>query len=133
MVLPGAAVVYPVYPPKRPYISSDALIRTRYSCFTQVATATSVSLSLLPPPQDPNRGWYSPPDGMDGTAADLVMLVTPPGKYCGIAWIGGRTSVVGIDCFRSLSFAHELGHNFGGYHNREEHPGNTHPYAYAPW
>ncbi len=85
------------------------------------------------PMQEPNLGWYNPPDSMAGSAADLVLLVVPGGKYCGLAWVGKRSSVVGADCFRSLTFAHELGHNFGGNHNREADPSNTHPYAFAPW
>lgn len=71
----------------------------------------------------------------DSHAADLVSLFVENGQYCGIAWIGPSAgygySVVNRGCASgNLSFAHELGHNFGALHDPYVDPG-TSPYAYG--
>ena len=68
-------------------------------------------------------------------AADLVSLFIENGQYCGIAWIGPSAgygfSVINRGCASgNLSFAHELGHNFGALHDPYVDPG-TSPYAYG--
>ena len=60
------------------------------------------------------------------TADTAVLLVASMGsQHCGIAWVntigsGNTASVVAKSCALGYySFGHELGHNFGAYHNRE--------------
>ena len=67
--------------------------------------------------------------------ADLVSLFIETTAYCGIAWIGPSAnygfSVVNRGCSSgNLSFAHELGHNFGARHDPYV-DGSTSPYAYG--
>ena len=67
--------------------------------------------------------------------ADLVSLFVESTQYCGYAWIGPSAnygfSVVNRGCASgNLSFAHELGHNFGARHDPYV-DGSTSPYAYG--
>lgn len=47
--------------------------------------------------------------------ADLVaMITTDTPNVCGIAYFNSWVSATAVDCLRSYTFEHELGHNFGG-------------------
>jgi hypothetical protein len=67
--------------------------------------------------------------------ADMVSMIIENGQYCGLGWIGPYSSyaftTVNRGCAVSnLSFAHELGHNFGALHDPYVDP-STSPYAYG--
>ena len=59
----------------------------------------------------------------DQTAADLVVLVSNDADYCGIGWVNSTAetafSVVNWSCLSNRSLTHEIGHNQGNAHNRE--------------
>lgn len=55
--------------------------------------------------------------------ADIVAMVIDNTQYCGIGWIGPRVdlmfSVTDYRCMSgSYTFAHEVGHNLGAFHDR---------------
>jgi hypothetical protein len=67
--------------------------------------------------------------------ADMVSMFIENGQYCGLGWIGPSASysftTVNRGCAVSnLSFAHELGHNFGALHDPYV-DSSTSPYAYG--
>lgn len=71
----------------------------------------------------------------DTYGADMVSMFIENGQYCGLGWIGPYASyaftVVNRGCAVSnLSFAHELGHNFGALHDPYV-DSSTSPYAYG--
>ena len=71
----------------------------------------------------------------DTHAADLVSLFIENGQYCGLAWVGPSAnygfSVINRGCASgNLTFAHELGHNFGALHDPYVESSNS-PYAYG--
>lgn len=60
----------------------------------------------------------------DSAGADLVSLVTEDSDACGTGWSFNGSdqygfSVVNSACLSSYSLAHEIGHNLGNQHNRE--------------
>ena len=66
----------------------------------------------------------------DRVGADLVSLMVEDSSFCGIARLAGAFSVTIQGC----AFVHELGHNFGLWHDRYESGGGTlaHPaYGYV--
>jgi peptidyl-Asp metalloendopeptidase len=71
----------------------------------------------------------------DTYRADMVSMFIENGQYCGLGWIGPYSSyaftTVNRGCAVSnLSFAHELGHNFGALHDPYVDP-STSPYPYG--
>jgi hypothetical protein len=92
-----------------------------------------------------NEGFDGGPDGFTldwlasnteieswraAAGADLVSLITGRGTYCGIARLRSPWSVTAYNCFGGYSFTHELAHNIGCNHNRED-AGANHPFAYG--
>ena len=71
----------------------------------------------------------------DSEGADMVAMVSEDSDACGTAWSFNGSdkyafSVVNSGCLSSLSMAHELGHNFGDEHNREN-AGSGARFAYS--
>ena len=56
-------------------------------------------------------------DLRDRVGADLVHLIVAESNVCGIALLVGAFGLTAVDC-GGLTFAHELGHNMGLYHDR---------------
>ncbi len=78
----------------------------------------------------------------DAYGADLVCLVRRDAAagVAGLAYVGNATPsfapyaysvVADVWAAGNLAFPHELGHNFGSYHDRANSSGATHPYAYG--
>lgn len=69
----------------------------------------------------------------DEYGADLVsMLMESDLSGCGIGNVNGAFTLVKRSCaLGNRSFAHELGHNMGALHNREEEGGNLSGYNYG--
>jgi Metallo-peptidase family M12B Reprolysin-like len=63
--------------------------------------------------------------------ADLVSVIGGQSDTCGIAFRYNFKSIVSQDCFSQYSFSHEIGHNFGGNHDRGDFIMPNHPWAYA--
>ena len=69
-------------------------------------------------------------------AADLVSLFIENGAYCGLGWLNssdayGFTAVNRGCAGGNLSFAHELGHNFGAHHDPYVATNNVYPYGHG--
>lgn len=63
--------------------------------------------------------------------ADLVaMIVGTTTGNCGIAYLEAPESVTRLDCLESYTFSHEIGHNIGCLHDRNNCP-NDHEYAHG--
>lgn len=77
----------------------------------------------------------------DQYGADLVALVDEDGNYCGIGYVmssvstgfaGYAFSVTASNCLSGQTLAHEVGHNQGNLHNREDSSGaGAYPYSYG--
>jgi hypothetical protein len=86
-------------------------------------------------------------DLRDEHGADMVSLIVDDGQYCGIAWVMNDVSPAFADSAFSvttwycaaanLTFAHELGHNMGCLHDRDNSgSGGAYYYSYGyqqPW
>ncbi|MBM5812537.1 MAG: hypothetical protein FJ191_11325 [Gammaproteobacteria bacterium] len=77
----------------------------------------------------------------DQYGADLVALVDEDGNYCGIGYVmtsvstsfaGYAFSVTASNCLSGQTLAHEVGHNQGNMHNREDSSNaGAYPYSYG--
>jgi hypothetical protein len=71
----------------------------------------------------------------DNIGADLVAVITDglsgEDQGCGIADIDGWISITDWGCLDGFTFSHELGHNYGCRHNRENSGESLHPYAHG--
>ena len=53
--------------------------------------------------------------------ADLVAMIVGSGDgYCGLGYLNAAETVTRQSCLDSFAFTHEIGHNFGAMHNRED-------------
>ena len=103
------------------YYNSKVPLRAKLHC-TELATLNDVnSVKTMLDQFSAMKGDYAT---LRGTADAAVLLVNSMEK-CGKGWLNaisdGKTfSVTRKDCaFGRYVFAHELGHNFGLYHNKE--------------
>ncbi|MFP4499567.1 MAG: reprolysin-like metallopeptidase [Candidatus Hydrogenedentota bacterium] len=97
-----------------------------------------VDLALLTGTED---GFMDELHGLRNTyGADLVALLVEDGDACGVAWImeenGPSSASLGFsvtdhDCIAGQTFAHELGHNMGCAHDRENASGGIFPYSWG--
>jgi hypothetical protein len=63
--------------------------------------------------------------------ADLVTMITGSnGNFCGIAYLNAPESSTRVDCLDAFTFSHELGHNYGGSHDRANSE-TQHPYGHG--
>jgi hypothetical protein len=65
--------------------------------------------------------------------ADLVAMITGPNNpICGIAILNSFESATSYTCLDDFVFSHEIGHNFGCLHDRDNTPRfQSHPYAHG--
>jgi hypothetical protein len=71
---------------------------------------------------DEVHGWR------DTYGADLVTVVTTSAEYCGLGWLLGSSagtpdygfSWVAASCLGEYTLVHELGHNFGAHHRKDQ-------------
>lgn len=105
-------------------------VRTEY-------TESGTYLDNLYRLQDPSDG---PMDELhvlrDAYGADLVALISNVTDVCGVAWLFGDDPAYGFSMTSvycsSFTFAHELGHNFGCCHDRDNSGGGCFtPQAYG--
>ena len=92
-------------------------VRTEY-------TESGTYLDNLYRLQDPADGYMDELHVLrDAYGADLVALISNVTDVCGVAWLFGNNpdygfSMTSVYC-SSFTFAHELGHNFGCCHDRD--------------
>lgn len=76
----------------------------------------------------------------NATHADLVSLVDEDNNYCGVSYQMGTPivdfatyafSVVSSGCLSYQTLAHEMGHNMGSGHDRNNGTGGSFPYSYG--
>jgi hypothetical protein len=67
----------------------------------------------------------------DQYGADLVHLITNTGNACGVAYIFNAFGLTRRSCFGQHTFAHEVGHNQGSSHNKENASSARTPYSYG--
>ena len=120
----------------------DASLRLVHT--VEVPTNGNVDGTSLGRFSNPTDGWNDTVHALrDHYGADLVALIVDDtaNQYCGIAWQMSRDSVdfassamsvTDVHCSTgNLTFAHELGHNFGAAHDRGAWSGTpAYPYGY---
>ncbi|EFJ41090.1 hypothetical protein VOLCADRAFT_107831 [Volvox carteri f. nagariensis] len=120
-------------------VSPDPTRRCFIGC---IVPNVKVSNSYVRPDMQQTLAYLAknPPPSVNATGADYYMLVAPswlgPSTTAGIAYVSWPQSVVKATYLTDTTFPHELGHNFGLAHNREECGSNCNAgtsYAYGPW
>lgn len=126
------------------YANSDIAITLRLVGTALVNYTESSSLSTdLGRLQNLSDGYMDETGTLrDAYGADLVSLIRRDAAagVAGIAYVDTAIStfapyacsvVADVWASGNLAFPHELGHNFGCYHDRQNASGATHPYAYG--
>ena len=124
------------------YANSDVQMRIRLVHTQETAQSeTSDFSTMLSRYKSTGDGWYDEVHGLRNTyGADLCCIIVNSTQYCGIAYLMGYPSagfassafsVVSRTCATGYySFGHELGHNMGCHHDRQN-AGGTPAYAYS--
>ena len=127
------------------YINSQVNTQLRLVHRAEVNYVESASMSTdLGRLQGTADGYMDNVHGLrDAYLADTVSLIEESGQYCGIAYLmttlshsfeSNAFSVVASNCATGYySFGHELGHNMGAHHDRQNGSGALYPYAYGYW
>jgi len=91
---------------------------------------------------DPNDGKIDNVHSLRNQyGADIVSFLTDDGNWCGVAWVMASNfinsfepyafNVTDVDCISNHSLTHEIGHNQGSEHDRNNANSGAYPYSYG--
>jgi hypothetical protein len=127
------------------YLNSDVDLRIRAAAFVETsyvesASDMSLDLSRLQSVSDGNMDELHPLRNQLGADLISLIVVNASGGACGIGYLmtnvsnsfaSSAVSVTSRTCISNLTFHHELGHNMGLSHDRDNAGASSRPYAYG--